>query len=492
MAAFEPALGRRDGIFVDGSVVPARSADVIELISPSTEEVIGQVPDASELDVDVAVGSARRAFNDPTGWRTWAPAHRAETMERLADLLQDRDADLAVLMAHEIGRPLGVSASRPSRASELLRYYAALGRSLIVEETRAVPEARPAASVARSIVSRQPRGVTAAIVPYNGTLMMGMYKIGPTLALGGTVVLKPSPQAPLEAYVLAEAAIEAGIPPGVLNVVPGGRTAGEALVTHPGVDIVGFTGSSHVGRQIAQQCAAAMKPAVLELGGKSAAVLLDDADLARFAAALPGLGYTFSGQNCFLQTRIVVPRSRLDEVTEIVVEVSRGLRVGDPLDPSTQLGPLISRAHRDRVEEHIAAARAGGARLVTGGGRPDLDHGWYLEPTVFTDARNDMRLCREEIFGPVLAIVPVADEDEAVAVANDSDFGLAGSVWSADQERAIALAHRLDTGTVGINGFGFNTAAPFEGRRQSGLGVELGVEGFAAYVQHQSLHLMGS
>ncbi|MFI2664210.1 aldehyde dehydrogenase [Micromonospora carbonacea] len=476
---------------MDGALLPARSADVIELVSPSTEKVIGRVPNASPEDVDIAVASARRAFTDATGWRTWAPADRAAAMERLADLMQERDADLTILLAHEIGRPVGVSASRPSRASELLRYFAALGRSLVGEEVRVVPERRPPTGVRRSMVRRQPRGVTAAIVPYNGTLMLGMYKIGPTLALGGTVVLKPPPQAPLEAYLIAEAAIEVGIPPGVLNVVPGGRAAGEALVAHPGVDIVGFTGSTQAGREIARQCATTMKPAVLELGGKSAAVLLDDADLDRFAAALPALGYLFSGQNCFINSRIVVPRARLDEVTDVVAEVSRRLRVGDPFDPATQLGPLISRAHRDRVEMHIAAARDEGARLVAGGARPDLDCGWYVEPTVFTDVRNDLRLCREEIFGPVLAIIPAADEDEAVAIANDSEFGLAGSVWSADEARAIAVAGRLDTGTVGINGFGFNSAAPFEGRRNSGLGVELGVEGFAAYVQHQSLHLIG-
>lgn len=487
----DPAIAVRDGVFVDGTVVTAHSDAVIELISPSTEAIIGRVPDADATDVDAAVASARRAFSDPDGWRTWAPADRAAAMERLADVLQERDPELAVLLAHEIGRPLGVSASRASRASELLRYYAALGRSTLVEEQRAAPEQRPRSAVRRSIVRRQPRGVTAAIVPYNGTLMMGMYKIGPTLALGGTVVLKPPPQAPLEAYLFAEAAIEVGIPPGVVNVVTGAQAAGEALVAHPGIDIVGFTGSTRAGRAIAQQCAAALKPVVLELGGKSAAVILEDADLTRFGAALPMIGYTFSGQNCFIQSRIVVPRSRLDEVIDVVATVSRGLRVGDPLDPATQLGPLISDTHRERVESYIASARADGARLVTGGGRPGIGRGWYLEPTVFTDVRNDMQICREEIFGPVLTIIPVGDEEEAVAVANDSDFGLVGSVWSADPSRAIEVAGRMDTGSVGINGFGFNTAAPFEGRRHSGLGVELGVEGFSAYVQYQSIHLAG-
>lgn len=482
----------RGDVFADGRSVPARSAAAIDVVSPATEKVVGRVPDGSAEDVDVVVGSARRAFADPAGWRTWQPADRAAALERLADLLQDREDELAVLLAHEIGRPLGVSASRASRACELLRYYAGLARALVMEELRPVPEQRRPGSVRRSLVRRQPRGVTAAIVPYNGTLPMGMYKIGPTLAMGGTVVLKPPPQSPLEAYVFAECAVEAGIPPGVVNVVTGGRATGERLAGHRGVDIVGFTGSTAAGRQIAAQCAAALKPVVLELGGKSAAVLLDDADLDRFAAALPFLAYTFSGQNCFIHSRLVVPRGRLAEITDLVAEVTAGLRVGDPFDPATRLGPLISREHRDRVEGYIASGSAEGATLVHGGGRPpDLDRGWYLRPAVFTGARNDMRICREEIFGPVVAIIPVADEDEAVRVANDTDFGLAGSVWSADEGRALTVAGRLDTGTVGINGFGFNTAAPFGGRRDSGLGTELGVEGFEAYVQYQTSHLIG-
>lgn len=488
----DPATCFREALFVDGRLVPTQSTTTIDVVSPSTGAVMGRVPDASPADVDTAVASARQAFEDPRGWRTWTPADRAAAMERLASLLQARDRDMTVLLAHEIGRPVGLATSRPSRTAELLRYYASLARNLVQEETRSTPEQRPVGAVRRTIVRHQPRGVTAAIVPYNGTLPLGMYKIGPTLALGGTVVLKPPPQAPLEAYLFGEAATEVGIPPGVVNVVTGGRETGEHLVSHPGVDIVGFTGSTKAGRQIAVKCAAKLKPVVLELGGKSAALLLEDADLERFTAALPLLAYTFSGQNCFIQSRIVVPRARLDEVTDLVTQVSSTLQVGDPFDPATQLGPLISAQHRDRVEAHIATGTADGATLISGGGRPcGLDQGWYLKPAVFTDARNDMRICREEIFGPVVTIIPVADEDEAISVANDSDFGLAGSVWSADEARATDVARRLDTGTVGINGFGFNTAAPFGGRRQSGLGTELGVEGFAAYIQHQSLHRVG-
>ncbi|MFE9104759.1 aldehyde dehydrogenase family protein [Actinomadura geliboluensis] len=490
--ALAPEIAHRDGLFVDGRVVPARSRAVVEIVSPSDGTVVGSVPDGSAADVDAAVASARAAFADPRGWRTWEPADRAAALERLADLLQERDAELTVLLAHEIGRPVGGAPARANRAAELLRYYAGIARSLVVDEVRPVPERRDPGSVRRSIVRRGPRGVTAAIVPYNGTLPMGMYKIGPTLALGGTVVLKPPPQAPLEAFLFAECAAAAGLPPGVVNVVTGGRETGEALVGHPGVDIVGFTGSSEAGRHIAARCAAALTPVVLELGGKSAAVLLDDADLDRFAAALPFLAYTFTGQNCFIQSRVIVPRAMLAEVTERVAEVSASLPVGDPFDPATRLGPLISAAHRDRVEGLIAAGRAEGARLVSGGERPKgLDDGFYLTPAVFTEARSEMRICQEEVFGPVVTIIPASDEDEAVAIANDTDFGLAGSVWSADEARALRVAARLDTGTVGVNGFGFNTAAPFAGRRSSGLGTELGPEGFEAYVQYQSFHLVG-
>ncbi|MFI9625889.1 aldehyde dehydrogenase family protein [Streptomyces sp. NPDC052042] len=489
--ALAPERFHRDDVFIDGRFLPALSGRFIEIVSPSTEQVVGRAPDGSVADVDAAVEAARRAFEDPKGWRHWAPADRAAAMERLADLLQSREEELAVLLAHEIGKPLSTSAGRSGRASELLRYFAGMARTLVQEELRPVPEQRGPGSVRRSLVRREPRGVTAAIVPYNGTLPMGMFKIGPTLAVGGTVVLKPPPQAPLEAYILAEAAVEAGIPPGVLNVVPGGREAGERLVGHPGVDIVGFTGSTEAGRRIAVQCAAAFKPVVLELGGKSAAVVLEDADLDRFARALPFLAYTFSGQNCFIQSRIVVPQHMLAELTDLVVEVTAGLIVGDPLDPATRLGPLISAEHRTRVEAHVAAGRDQGAVLAHGGGRPPgLDRGWYVEPAVFTGARNDMGICREEVFGPVVTLIPVDGEEEAIAVANDNDFGLAGSVWSADEGHALDVAGRLDTGSVGINGFGFNTAAPFGGRRDSGLGTELGVEGFEAYVQYQSRHLM--
>jgi len=260
-------------------------------------------------------------------------------------------------------------------------------------------------------------------------------------------------------------------------------------VIHPGIDIVGFTGSSEAGKDIGELCGRLLKPAVLELGGKSAALLMDDVDPQTFAAAIPYIGFTFSGQNCFIHSRILIPEKRYAEISEAIVESVEKLRIGDPLDPTVQFGPLISQAHRIRVERYIALGVSEGATLLYGWRRPaGLEHGWFIEPTIFTDAKNSMAICREEIFGPVLALIPYRNEEEALAIANDSEFGLAGSVWGVDEDRALAMAERIDSGTVGINGYGFNSDAPLAGRRQSGVGAELGREGFLTYARYKSLH----
>lgn len=460
------------------------------ILSPSTEDPIGAVPDADAADVDAAVAAARAAIAPGSAWSSWTPADRADAMERLADEMQSLDDELNVLLAHEVGRPVGGPVRRPSRPAELLRYFAALARTALNSEVRNVPERRPPHAINRSVVRRATRGVTAAIVPYNGTLPLGMYKIGPTLAAGGSVVLKAPPQAPLEAFVFAEAASRVGIPDGVINVITGGAAAGQALVEHPDVDIVGFTGSTEVGRSVAVACAQRLRPVVLELGGKSAAIVLEDADIGRLARAVPFLAYTFTGQNCFIHSRFVVHRSRFDEVAAMMAEVTDALVVGDPFDPATAMGPVISAAHRQRIESFVASGRESGGRVITRA-RDLPERGHYVEPTVFVDVDNSAPLCREEVFGPVISLLAVDSDDDAVAVANDSDFGLAGSVWGEDTERAWSVATRVDTGTIGVNGYGFNSAAPLAGHGTSGLGAELGPEGLEHYLTMQSVHLTG-
>jgi acyl-CoA reductase-like NAD-dependent aldehyde dehydrogenase len=480
----------RDKFFIGGDWVKPDSKKLIEIISPNTEGKIGEVPDANSQDIDTAVQAAKRAFEDRAGWSSWTVSERANLMRKFADILEARHQELSILYAHELGRPYKGSFSRPNRAAELLRYYAGLAEELELEQMRPIPKLQiPYGSVKHTSVKLESRGVTAVIVPYNGTLEMGMFKMGPTLALGGTLVLKPSPQSPLEGYIFAEAALEAGIPDGVINVLAGSREAGEALVSHKDIAIVGFTGSTATGRAIAKTCAETFTPVVLELGGKSAAVLLDDVDLESFTQSLPYLGFTFTGQNCFIHSRIIVPEKRYDEILEAIIESVASIKIGDPFDEATQNGPLISESHRNKVEEYIASGISEGAKIAFGGDRPkDLQKGWYLNPTVFTEAKSHMRISQEEIFGPVIAVYKVKDAQEAIDTANNSDFGLAGSVWGVDETRTRLVADQIDTGTIGVNCFGFNTAAPFAGRKNSGMGTELGLEGFLAYAKYKATH----
>jgi len=481
----------RTEVFINGQWVKPASKHKIVIVSPSTEEIIGEVPDANAEDIDRAVTAAHNAFTLKTGWSSWPLSERTAAMRRLADILEARHQELAVLYGHELGRPYQPTVSRPSRPAELLRYYAGLAEELELEQLRPIPALQNPGLVKRSLVKLESRGVTAVIVPYNGTLEMGMFKMGPTLALGGTVVLKPSPQSPLEGYIFAEAAAEAGFPAGVINVLAGSRESGEALVSHDLVGIVGFTGSTGTGKAIAQACAAAFRPTVLELGGKSAAVLLADVDVASFARNLPYLGFTFTGQNCFIHSRVVVHKSRHDEVVDAMIESAKAIKIGDPFAADTQNGPLISSEHRDKVEGFIKSGQAQGAKVVFGGDRPaELTKGWYLNPTIFVNAKSEMDICQQEIFGPVVSVIKAEDNDDAIAIANDSEFGLAGSVWSVDEVAAKAVADQIDTGSIGINGFGFNTAAPFGGRKNSGIGTELGLEGFLAYARYKSTHYM--
>ncbi|MEU3657071.1 aldehyde dehydrogenase [Streptomyces sp. NPDC032161] len=473
-------------LYIDGSLQQPLSTTTHTVVSPSTEQEIGRIPIAGAKDVDVAATAARRALDAPGApWAAASPAERADAMERFAAAIEARADELGRLVTRQNGMPIAMSPLVNAYGpAAVLRYYAGLARTLEWEERR------PSFTGATTLVRREPVGVVAAIVPWNYPQVLGMMKIAPALAAGCTVVLKPALETSLDAYVIAEAADEAGLPPGVLNIVPGGLEVGEALVAHPGVDKVAFTGSTPAGRAIAEVCGRLLRPVTLELGGKSAAIVLDDADLEATMAGLVGASFANNGQTCYLSTRILAPAARYDEVLAAVSTLASGLPVGDPLDPATAVGPLISARQRERVEGYISSARSEGATLTAGGGRPaNLDRGWYLAPTVLGDVRPEMSVFREEIFGPVLVVTPYNSDDEAVALANDSEFGLGGSVWTTDEERGTAIARRVRTGTIGINGYDLDFNSPFGGRGASGLGRELGPEGLNAYLEWKSVYL---
>ncbi|MDZ4265690.1 MAG: aldehyde dehydrogenase, partial [Mycobacterium sp.] len=385
------------------------------------------------------------------------------------------------------GMPIAVSRQLEAVfPATLLRYYAGMVRD------RESEESRPGLFGGTTLVRRTPVGVVGAIVPWNFPQTLAAFKYAPALAAGCTVVIKPSPETVLDSYLLAEAVQEAALPPGVVNIVTGGRDVGAHLVAHPGVDKVAFTGSTGAGRQIAETCGRMLRPVTLELGGKSAAIILDDADLDLTTTAQNLFGATLlnNGQTCYLSTRILVPRSRYAQIVDVFTGFVEGLTVGDALDPDTQIGPMASARHRQRVESLIAQGRAEGARVTAGGGRPSqLDKGWFVEPTVFADVDNSFTVAREEIFGPVLSLIPYTEVDEAVQIANDSDYGLGGTVWSSDPERAVEVARRVQTGTIGINQYLPDPTAPFGGVKASGLGRELGPEGLAAYENQKSIYL---
>jgi betaine-aldehyde dehydrogenase len=366
----------------------------------------------------------------------------------------------------------------------VLDYYTQLARNYPFEEVR------DGVLGNKALVRREPVGVVGAIVPWNVPLFVTMLKLGPALAAGATVVLKPAPETPLDALLLAEALVEAGVPPGVVNIVPTGREVGEHLVTHRGVDKIGFTGSTIAGKRIAALCGAQLKRVTLELGGKSAALILDDADLGEVMPNLLGAALMNNGQACAAQTRILAPRDRYDEVVEALCEAVRGQQVGDPLDPATTIGPLVAARQRDRVEGYIAKGQKEGAKVVVGGGRPSAQAtGWYVEPTVFINVDNRMTIAQEEIFGPVLAVIPFDGVDDAVRIANESDYGLSGSVWTRDAAAGVEVAKRVRTGTYTVNGFMIEFSCPFGGFKQSGIGRELGPEGLAAYLEAKSISL---
>jgi acyl-CoA reductase-like NAD-dependent aldehyde dehydrogenase len=456
--------------------------------SARTGQAIGSTISATTEDVDRAVAAARRAFDAPTGWASWAPAERAACLDRLAGALDARADATARLVSEQNGMPIAVSNQIEGQfPSTMLRYYAGLVREQQTE-TR-----QPGMFGGTTRIHREPAGVVAAISPWNFPQTLAAQKYGPALAAGCTVVLKPAPETVLDAHTVAEAAMEAGLPPGVLNIVPAEAGASAYLVGHPGLDMVAFTGSTPIGQRIAEICGPLVRPVILELGGRSAAVILDDADidLSRVGQALFGAMLINNGQTCFLSTRVLAPRSRYSEVVDTLAGFAASLTIGDPLDPATQIGPLVSERHRGGVETAVAKGIADGARLVTGGGRPaGLDEGWYFEPTVLAEVDNSWPVSRDDIFGPVLTVTEYETEDHAVALANDSDYGLAGTVWTADPDRGLSIARRIRTGSVGVNGYLPDLGAPFGGVKHSGIGRELGPDGLAAYQRTKSIYQM--
>jgi aldehyde dehydrogenase (NAD+) len=466
----------RDKLFVGGTWVAPATDATIAVENPATEEVLGHVPAGTAEDVDRAVAAARAAFD---GWAGTPMAQRGAALDRLHTALAARTADIAKTVGLELGTPLKVAkAVQAGLPLAVLRGYADTAVQPVREET-----------VGNSLVVHEPVGVVGAITPWNYPLHQVVAKVAAALAAGCTVVLKPSELTPLVAYLLFDAAEEAGLPAGVLNLVPGtGPEVGAAIAAHPNVDMVSFTGSTATGRAITHAAADRIAKVALELGGKSANVILDDADLTKAVKVGVGNAFLNSGQTCTAWTRMLVHESRYDEAVSLAAAAAQGYRTGDPFDEATRLGPLVSVAQRDRVRGHIERGIADGARLIAGGlDAPVPERGYFVAPTVFADVHPDSALAQEEIFGPVLSIIGFADDNEAVTIANNSRYGLAGGVWSGSGERALAVARRMRTGAVDVNGGAFNPAAPFGGYKQSGVGRELGTYGLAEFQQTKAI-----
>ncbi len=480
-----------DGLYVDGRWVAAASVD--RIVNPATEEVIARAPVGDAAANERAIAAARAAFDDGP-WPRMRPEDRGSILRRFHDLLAARADEIAALVVAETGASQMIARFVHVAASlEIFRTaveLAAHRETIVSLPPRLTPDWSGKKTLGMNVKVREPAGVVAAITPFNFPFFLNLVKVGPALAVGCTMVLKPSPFTPLEAFLLGDAADEAGLPPGVLNVVTGGTDAGQRLSTDPRIDVVTFTGSDLVGAAVMGQAAPSLKRVLLELGGKSAMIVRADADLG--AAAMAGVGQITvqAGQGCALCTRHLVHRSVHDKYLEQVVQMASGIRVGDPADPAVMMGPLIREQQRARIERYVAEGKAAGAEVVTGGRRPPaLRKGFFYEPTVFTNVRNSMSIAQDEIFGPVGVVIPFESDDEAVAIANDSRYGLGGGVWSADAGAAFEIALRLRTGNVSINGGsgGLDARAPFGGYKRSGIGREWGEEGLDEYTELKSI-----
>jgi len=469
-----------DGFFINGALRAPSSNERIDVIHPANEEVVGSVPKSTPDDMVAAVDAARRAFDDGP-WPRTPPQERAEMLRAIADGMEKRVDDLAWLSTAQTGMPIALA--RQSHGLELLRFYAALANDVPWEERRR-------GMSGDGLVRRTPVGVAGLIVPWNAPSLL-MNKLPAALIAGCTTVVKPSPETPLDTYVLAEVLQEVGLPPGVVNIVAGDAAVGQQLVDDPAVDKISFTGSTESGRKIMARLAGRIGRVSLELGGKSASILLDDAPLESALPVTIAGSCLNNGQACIALSRVLAPRSRYEEVVDTLAAMVGGLPVGDPFDESTFVGPVVNAKQRDRALSYIDIGRSEGARVVAGGGTPpDRDKGFWVQPTVLADVRNDMRVAQEEIFAAVISVIPYdGGDDTAVAMANDSRYGLSGAVWSANPQRALDVARKIRTGTITVNGFIYDIGLPFGGFKQSGVGREWGLEGLEAYVEYQTINL---
>lgn len=475
---------RYDELFIGGRWRKPANPQQLDVISPHSEEPIGHVQVAGPEDVEAAVDAARRAF-DHGPWPRMSHADRMAKVEELAAIYAGHADEMADLITDEMGSPRSFSRmGQGAAAATLIHLALAAARDFPWEERRQ-------GVLGEVHLRRAPVGVVGAIVPWNVPQFLIMPKLIPALIAGCTVVIKPAPETPLDALWLAEMIEQIGLPDGVVSVLPGGPEIGEALVRHPSVDKIAFTGSSGVGRRIAALCGEQLKRVSLELGGKSAAIILDDADIGKTVAGLKSAGLMNNGQACVAQTRILVSDRKHDEVVDALADMMSSLNVGDPTDQSTDIGPLVAQRQQRRVQDFIKSGRSDGARVVLGGEQSPAERGWYVQPTLFADATNDMRIAREEIFGPVLTVLRYRDEADAIRIANETDYGLAGSVWTADIEHGLDVAAAVRTGTYGINMYTLDIGAPFGGCKQSGIGREFGPEGLDEYVELQTVICKG-
>jgi aldehyde dehydrogenase (NAD+) len=480
-AAMLDAGGTGNEVYLGGRWVRSRSTERIPVISPVTEEVIGSVVAPDDADADAAVAAARESF-DSGVWRRTGLAERIAVLRALADRYEAVVPLMARTLTSEMGAAIRwTTAAQAGGSVAIIRAMADEAANYPWDEERLAGAAA---------VLREPVGVVVAIPPWNVPQSTTLSKIVPALLAGCSVVVKPSPETPLDALLLARLFDSLGLPEGVVSILPAGREIGERLVANPAVDHVAFTGSTAAGRSIAAVCGRDLRRFTLELGGKSAAIICDDADLPGVMAGLRTASFNISGQACIAQTRILAPRRHYADVVDALVAMAESLRVGDPNDPETEVGPLVTAAHRQRVVSYIEEGTREGARLVAGGAAPPAGatRGWYVAPTVFADVRNDMRIAREEIFGPVVGVIPYDRDDDAIAIANDSAYGLAGTVWTTDQSRGETIARQVRTGMIGVNGFRPSFAMPFGGVKASGIGREFGREGIDAYVESKSLY----